>query len=275
MSQAQAPSLERRVFIVTSAKGGVGKTTVSAALASLLAAHEHRVLAIDLDLSNRCLDLLCGIQDLALYHIRDVAQGTPLSRAVVADPVQQNLFYLTAPMGGYTDRLPKDALCALLHTICSDTAYDRIVIDTPGAFDDVLLCAAAVADEAIVVSTAQQTALRSAQVTGFELAKQGLAKRSLLINCYPKAKPDLQSTAELIQYIDETALQLLGIVPFEKKLGILQNRGLLVTDDIYRKTHFRRAMERVTARLEGEHVPIGAKYRFPTPSDAIYDHREE
>ena len=262
MSTTAACEQTCRVLLVTSAKGGVGKTTVSAVLAALLAKAGYRTLAIDLDLSNRCLDLMCGVQDLALYNVRDAALGVPLARAVVPDPRLAALSYLSAPLGGYLERPDKASLRTLLQKAAESGCYDRIVIDTPGAFDEILLSAADVATEAIVLSTAQEIALRSAAVTAAELERLGVAKRSLIVNCFEGRRLGTAQTAQLIRYIDETALQLLGIIPFDKKLWRLQNRGLLITDPAYRKTRFSRAMEEIVRRAEGEAVPLGIGHRY-------------
>ena len=145
---------------------------------------------------------------------------------------------------------------------CTLGCYDRVVIDTPGAFDEILLSAADIATEAIVLSTAQEIALRSAAVTAAELERLGVAKRSLLVNCFEGHRLGTVQTAQLIRYIDETALQLLGIIPFDKKLWKLQNCGLLITDPAYRKTRFSRAMREIVRRVEGEAVPLSIGHRY-------------
>ena len=113
-----------------------------------------------------------------------------------------------------------------------------------------------------MLSTAQEIALRSAAVTAAELERLGVAKRSLLVNCFEGHRLGTAQTTQLIRYIDETALQLLGIIPFDKKLWRLQNRGLLITDPAYRKTRFSRAMEEILRRAEGEAVPLGIGHRY-------------
>ena len=248
-----------RVYLVTSAKGGVGKTSVAAGLAATFAARGLRTLAIDLDLTNRCLDLICGVEDRVTFHILDILNGTDPERAIFRDTRCENLFYLTAPSGMSLSEEDAAALVRFLKELRTGGAYDVIVIDTPGSVDRTLHCAASAADCALVVSTEQQTAIRAAEMTANLLDADGVPEQRLLVNCFESGRghrEKLEKWTCLVRYIDTTSLRLCGVIPFEHKLWRLQNEGKLLTDRAFAGTALPRIFANVADRLCGHDVPI-------------------
>ena len=137
-------SSKTKVILFTSCKGGVGKSTVCANLAMSVALLGKRVLVIDCDFGNRCMDILLGLSDEALYDIGDVIFGrvTP-ERAVIADRRSKNLFFVPAPYS-FDSRFTAFAFRRAVAEYRDSGRYDFIFIDTPGGVGEPLLLSASV-----------------------------------------------------------------------------------------------------------------------------------
>ncbi|MBQ8578039.1 MAG: P-loop NTPase [Clostridia bacterium] len=258
------------IRVVTSAKGGVGKSTVCTGLGAALAARGKRVLLIDCDTANRSLDLMLGLEDEVLFGMTDVLCGRcEASRAVLAVPgYEDNLFLLPAG-GGDTAVCGRDALKAIVDAFTdgNDTSphFDYIFIDTPGGVREVLLSAAAVSGEALIVSSAQATAVRSAQNTAdLILLDTGLGNARLVINqfmggeCFfshtrvrGRRRKQTAATDTLFSVVDTVALPLLGVVPFDAAVWEVPNAGQLPPS-----SPVTRAFSNMAARLCHRNVPL-------------------
>ena len=151
-------------IVITSGKGGTGKTSITGGVASCLAALGHRVLCIDMDIGLRNLDLTLGLSDRALMDFTDVLCGRcTLERAAVSHPVIQGLFLLTAPVTLPEAPLSEAAMKELIHR--AREGYDYILMDSPAGLGEGFRLACCAADRAVVVSTTDASALRDAQRT--------------------------------------------------------------------------------------------------------------
>ena len=151
-------------IVITSGKGGTGKTSLTGGVASCLAALGHRVLCIDMDIGLRNLDLTLGLSDRALMDFTDVLSGRcTLERAAVPHPEIQGLFLLTAPVNLPGTPLDEAAMKALLRQ--AREQYDYILMDSPAGLGEGFRLACCGADRAVVVSTTDASALRDAQRT--------------------------------------------------------------------------------------------------------------
>ena len=151
-------------IVITSGKGGTGKTSITGGVASCLAALGHRVLCIDMDIGLRNLDLTLGLSDRALMDFTDVLCGRcTLERAAVPHPVIQGLFLLTAPVTLPEAPLSEAAMKELIHR--AREGYDYILMDSPAGLGEGFRLACCAADRAVVVSTTDASALRDAQRT--------------------------------------------------------------------------------------------------------------
>ena len=263
------------VRLITSAKGGVGKSTVCANLGAALAESGRRVLLIDCDIANRCLDLMLGLEDDAIFGIRDVSRGeVSLSDAIYPAPTLQGLHLLA---GSCLSDEDIEAVTAALPEIISGAralGYDHILIDTPGGLHEILFAAAHLADEAIIVSSAQNTAIRSAEQTAQLLEEQGLSRMRLVVNQFmaadvllPTARRTgmsrrkrtraMQNAAlSLIAAVDSVSLSLLGVIPFDAGLWDAQNRGCLIDHPTLTDTYFALAHRNIAKRLGGRSIPL-------------------
>ncbi|MBE6657246.1 MAG: septum site-determining protein MinD [Ruminococcaceae bacterium] len=263
------------VRLITSAKGGVGKSTVCANLGAALAESGQQVLLIDCDVANRCLDLMLGLQDEVLYGIRDVCAGEiALNDAIYASPAIPSLHLLpgsrltTEDISIVTEALPACIAEARTH------GYDHILIDTPGGLHDILFAAADLVGEALIVSSAQTTAIRSAEQTAALLEEHGVTELHLIVNQYMAAaalapkpfrsrrgrKPSKRAMNEavlpLISAVDAVSLTLLGVIPFDAELWDAQNRGYLICHPSLSDTLFAAAHRNIAKRIAGRTVPL-------------------
>lgn len=209
-------------IVITSGKGGTGKTSLTGGISSCLAALGNRVLCVDMDIGLRNLDLTLGMSDRALMDFTDVAAGRcPLEKAAVPHPVIQGLFLLTAPVRVPPGGLPVDGIRALLRRTKQE--YDYVLLDSPAGLGEGFALAASCADRAIVVSTTDASSLRDAQRTVTELTGR-LTHLHLVVNrVQPKLLRRLNATID--DAMDAAGLPLLGVVPEDSNVMLAANRG--------------------------------------------------
>ena len=209
-------------IVVTSGKGGTGKTSLTGGLACCLAALGHRTLCIDMDVGLRNLDLTLGMSDRTLMDFTDVALGRcPLEKAAVTHPVIQGLWLLTAPVTIPPDGLPQAAVRDLVRQ--ARMAYDFVIMDAPAGLGEGFQLSTACADRAIVVCTTDASALRDAQRTVGELTGR-MEHIHLVVNrVQPKLLRRLHTTID--DAMDTAGLPLLGVVPEDANVMLAANRG--------------------------------------------------
>jgi len=246
--------------MVTSCKGGVGKSTVSANLGLALAKSGKRVLLCDCDYNIHCLDLIMGLQDSIVFHAADVVAGrTNLGNAIVKYPQTEGLYLLAAPEDGGAEITP-DGFRILIETAKELLHPDYIFLDTPGDLGKSFQYAASVSTGALVITTNQPTAIRAAEKTAAELYDRGVDPR-LIINYFDLS--DLRSYSKedrssIVQIIDQTYTRLIGVIPFHYYLGRAQEKGSLydsLRGDIVA------AFENIANRMEGKEVPLFHGFR--------------
>ena len=151
-----------QICVVTSGKGGAGKSTVTAGLGYALSRHSGRVLLIDADAGLRSLDLMLGVSGNTMYDMSDVFSGNcELVRAIYPSPVFKNVFVLPAPLR-LEEMCSPDEMRALCRSLAS--FYDQVIIDCPAGLGPGFETAIAAADRALVVSTPDMVCARDAQI---------------------------------------------------------------------------------------------------------------
>lgn len=241
--------LVTKVILFTSCKGGVGKSTVCANLAMAVANRGKRVLLIDCDFGNRCLDLVAGLSDEVVYDISDVAFGRiPCERAIVQDRRSENLYFLAAPYS-FDNRMNTFAFRSAVRKLIAMESFDFIFIDTPGGIGEPLLFAASVADTAYIIVEPTRAAIRAAERTSEFLSQKGVGKRRLIVNklsggSVSKAKKDI------ISIIDSTSVKLHGVIPYDPELISAGNQGILVNEML--SFNVTNAFDNLAARTLGE-----------------------
>lgn len=240
-----------QAIVITSGKGGTGKTSLTGGVASCLAALGRTVLCLDADIGLRNLDISLGLSDRALMDFTDVIEGRcSLSAAAVKHPQLPKLSLLTAPVRLSPDSISMEEMRTLIREIREQ--YDYCFIDSPAGLGTGFRLAACGADRAIVVSTTDTSALRDAQRTVTEL-KGTLSRIHLVVN---RVKPRLlrQLKTTIDDAMDTAGLPLLGVVPEDVAVTVSANRGIPVI--LAERKGAAQAYLNIARRLEGQRVPM-------------------
>lgn len=202
-----------RKIVIASGKGGVGKTTVTVALAKALTAMDNKVLVIDCD-RLRSVDLLVGITESLVYDFGDVIFGRCEPQQAVYE--SDSLSIISCPLS--YNNINRDDMKRLVAFYDSD--YDFILFDAPAGIDLGLGLACAAADSGIVVSTPDLVCVRSACTVAREMEKMGVGQSRLIINRADKKDIVKGRLLNVDKVIDSTQVQLIGVVPEDEKLRL-------------------------------------------------------
>ncbi len=235
--------------MITSGKGGTGKTSLTAGVASCLAALGKRVLCIDLDIGLRNLDIALGLSDRAVMDFSDVMERRcPLLSAAVEHPDIRGLYLLTAPL-----TLPQpdvEKFCTLVEEACD--CFDFVFMDSPAGLGDGFQLAMAAAHRAVLVSATDPAALRDAQRTVGELVSKVEELHLVMNRVQPRLMGKLRTS---IDYAMDTAgLPLLGVVPEDQSVTIASMSGVPLVLLTYKGAA--PAYLNIAKRLMGQRVPL-------------------
>lgn len=239
------------VIVLTSGKGGTGKTALTAGLSVALAGLGQSVLCIDCDIGLRNLDISLGMTDVVLMDFADVMAGRcSLELAVVPHPVIRGLSLLTAPMSlPCHGQLEPAAFKTLLDT--ARAQYDYILIDSPAGLGIGFQLAVCSADEAIVVSTGDAASLRDAQRVLMELSSVPVIR--LVVNRVQR-KLLRRLCATIDDLMDALGLPLLGLVPEDPQVILAASCGRALPQTDPRGAAV--AYGNIAKRLTGRRVPL-------------------
>ncbi len=241
------------VILFTSCKGGVGKSTVCANLAMTLAEMGKKILLVDCDFGNRCLDILLGLSDRTVYDIGDAALGRIAPEdAVISDKRSPNLFFVSAPCG-FDTNMTKSSFRRTINTYVESGKYDFVFIDTPGGVGEPLMFAASVADTAYIIVSPFRAAIRAAERTALFLRERGLKRVRLIINKLTGGSAK-KAKREIISIIDETSVKLIGAVPYDPELIYAGDAGKLVDEML--SFNVTNAFTNIAKRTLGENPPL-------------------
>lgn len=236
-------------IMVTSGKGGTGKTSLTAGVASCLAALGHRVLCVDLDIGLRNLDIALGMTDRAVMDFTDVMdRRCSLLTGAAAQPQIRGLFLLTAPLRA--EGLDE----ARFRQVIQDAreSFDYIFLDSPAGLGEGFQLAMAAADRAIVVSATEPAALRDAQRAVSELSRRVGELHLVMNRVEPKLMRHLHTTID--EAMDTAGLPLLGVVPEDPTVLIAAAKGLPIV--LCARKGAARAYLNIAKRLLGQRVPL-------------------
>lgn len=225
MVQENKVQLESRVIVITSGKGGVGKTTAVANIGISVARLGYRVVLIDADIGLRNLDLLLGLENRVLYTAMEVLDGKcRLDQALIRDKRWKNLALLPISKNRQRYNVDRQGITALVKSL-QELGYQYIVIDCPAGIDVGFINAIITADEAIVVTTPEITAIRDAdRVTGL-LEANNIFNVKLLLNRVRIEiiqRNDIMSVDDVQEIL---GIPLLGAVPEDSNVIVATNRG--------------------------------------------------
>ena len=222
-----------RIIVVTSGKGGVGKTTTSASFASGLALAGHKTAVIDFDVGLRNLDLIMGCERRVVYDLINVIQGEAnLNQALIKDKQCDNLFVLAASQTRDKDALTKEGVEKVLTDLAA-MGFEYIVCDSPAGIETGALMAMHFADEALVVTNPEVSSVRdSDRILGMLASKTRRAiegkeaiKEHLLITRYNPSRVDQGQMLSLEDIQDILRIPLIGVIPESESVLQASNQG--------------------------------------------------
>ena len=243
-----------RVIVITSGKGGVGKTTTNANIGTALAKAGKKVVMIDTDLGLRNLDLLLGLENRIVYTIVDVVEERcKLKQALVKDKKNPNLCLLAAAQTRDKTAVTEEQLKDICEKLKKD--FDFILVDCPAGIEQGFQNAVAGASEAIVVTTPEMSAVRDAdRIIGLLEAKEEIKSYKLLLN---RVRPNLIKSNDMMSVDDVVEIlsaDLVGIIPEDTGIITSTNKGEPIVND--EKSLAGQAYNNVARRIIGEDVPF-------------------
>ncbi len=225
-----------RVIVVTSGKGGVGKTTTSAAFAAALAIRGYKTVVIDFDVGLRNLDLVMGCERRVVYDLLNVIHGEgALNQALIKDKRNEKLFILPASQTRDKDALTLDGVERVINTLKKDFEY--IICDSPAGIEKGAITAMYFADDALIVTNPEISSVRdSDRIIGMLASKTRRAekdltpvKEHLIIARYDPTRVDRGDMLSAQDINDILAIPFLGVVPESKAVLAASNSGVPIT----------------------------------------------
>ena len=242
-----------RIITITSGKGGVGKTTATANISVALAELGKKVTCIDSDIGLRNLDVVLGLENRIVYDLVDVIEGhCRVNQAMIRDKRFENLFLIPAAQTRDKNSVTPAEMIDLCESI--RPAMDFILIDSPAGIEGGFKNAIAPADEAIVITNPDVSAVRDAdRIIGLiEAAEKGPAR--LILN---RINPDMIKRGDMMEagdVLELLAIKLLGVIPEDENVLVSTNKGQPVV--LNPKSRAGQAFRNVALRLTGEEVPF-------------------
>lgn len=241
------------VLVITSGKGGVGKTTATANIGTGLALLGKKVVMVDTDIGLRNLDVVLGLENRIVYDIVDVVRGNcRLKQALIKDKRFEGLFLLPAAQTKDKTAVSEEQMIKLSADL--KQKFDFVVIDCPAGIEQGFKNAIAGADKAIVVTTPEISAVRDADRIIGLLEAAGLNDPKLVVN---RIRPQMVKKGDMMSIedmIDILAVDILGIVPDDEAIVVSTNRGEPVVLD--NTSLSGEAFRNITKRILGEEVPL-------------------
>ncbi|PIC63863.1 septum site-determining protein MinD [Sporosarcina sp. P13] len=242
-------------IVITSGKGGVGKTTTSANLGTALALQGKKVCLIDTDIGLRNLDVILGLENRIIYDLVDVVEGRcKVHQALVKDKrFEDRLFLLPAAQTTDKSAVNPEQMKKLVLEMKMD--YDYVLIDCPAGIEQGYKNAIAGADRAIVVTTPEISAVRDAdRIIGLLEAEEGIEPPKLIINRIREGMMESGETLDINEITTHLSIDLLGIVMDDRNVISSSNKGEPVVMD---PTHPAAIGYRnIARRILGESVPL-------------------
>lgn len=240
-------------IVITSGKGGVGKTTTSANIGTGLAILGKSVVIIDADIGLRNLDVVMGLENRIVYDIVDVVEGNcRLKQGLIRDKRYEKLYLLPAAQTRDKSAVKPEQMKALVDDLKKD--HDYIIIDSPAGIEQGFQYSIAGADLALIVTTPEISAVRDADRVIGILESTGLNDPKLIIN---RIRPDMVKRGDMMNredIEDILAIDLIGIVPDDEEIVISTNKGEPAV--IERRSLAGNAYMNIAKRITGEEVEL-------------------
>ena len=239
------------LIAILSGKGGTGKTSVCAGLATALADQGRKVLCIDCDIGLRNLDISLGMADVGALSFLDVCSGGYGLDQATRHPFYETLFFLTAPMNCPAEKVDQTAFSQMLRDCRAQ--FDYVFLDAPAGIDEGFRLAAKFADRILLVTGPDPAAIRDAGRAGDLLELMGKDRVRLIVNrISKKIASNLDLTVDDI--MDRAGLPLMGVVPEDGNVVLAAAYGRPLLKITHRGAAA--ACKRIAKRIQGLYVPI-------------------
>jgi septum site-determining protein MinD len=253
-----------RRIVVTSGKGGVGKTTTTANVGAALARRGERVVLVDADIGLRNLDLVLGVEKRIVFDLVEVVEGRcQLRQALIRDKRLETLSILPAAQTRDKESVSEEQMARVISDLAAFSDY--VLIDCPAGIEHGFRNAIAGAQEAIVVTTPEVSAIRDADRVIGKLGERAMPMR-LIVN---RVRPEMVKTGDMMSVDDVCEIlsaELLGIVPDAEEIIDTTNRGEPIVLDS--TTRLSTIYDKIARRLKGELIPFT---RFEPAPTGIFD----
>jgi septum site-determining protein MinD len=242
-----------RVIVVTSGKGGVGKTTATASIAAALAMLGNKVVAIDGDVGLRNLDVVMGLENRIVYTLVDALEGNcRLNQTLIRDKRVENLCMIPTAQSKTKDAVTYDQMV----DVCTELrkSFDYVLIDSPAGIEAGFRNAAAGADEALVITTPEVSAVRDADRIIGLLESMGKSPIFLIVN---RIRPQMVKKGEMLgvsDVLDILQIGLIGMVPDDESVVKSANEGKPLT--LGEESKAATAFKNIAARVAGKDIPF-------------------
>jgi septum site-determining protein MinD len=244
--------LSARKIVVTSGKGGVGKTTTTANLGAALAKRGKRVILVDADIGLRNLDLVLGLEKRIVFDLVEVVEGRcQLRQALIKDKRFESLSILPAAQTRDKDAITEEQFAALMDQAAE--MADFVFIDCPAGIEGGFRNAIAGAGEAIIVTTPEVSAIRDADRVIGKVTEKGLPVR-LIVN---RLRPEMVRSGDMLSVDDVCEIlsaELLGVVPDDEEVIDTTNKGEPIV--LNEQNRLSVVYDKIARRLEGELIPF-------------------
>lgn len=240
-------------IVVTSGKGGVGKTTTSANIGTGLAMTGSSVVIVDADIGLRNLDVVLGLENRIVYDIVDVVEeNCRLKQALIRDKRYETLYILPAAQTKDKTAIQPEQMLKLVTDLKNE--FDYVIMDSPAGIEQGFKNSIEGADMAIIVTTPEISAVRDADRVIGLLESKGIHNPRLVINRIRQEMVKRGDMMDMDDIIDILAIDILGIVPDDESIVISTNKGEpIVTDS---EALAGKAFNNITRRILGEEVPL-------------------
>ncbi len=246
--------LNAQAIVVTSGKGGVGKTTTTANVGAALAKEGEKVVVLDTDVGLRNLDVVMGLEGRVVYDLIDVFEGRcKLKQAIIRDKRVESLHLIAASQTNDKSALDETRMQETVQML-KDEGFDRIIIDSPAGIESGFQTAASAAEGALVVVNPEVSSVRDADRIIGLLEARGIEEVRLIIN---RLRPEMVKRGDMLEVDDVLEIlgvKLIGIVPEDEKILVSTNMGSPASLDEGNKAggEFRN----IAKRVRGEDLPF-------------------
>ena len=241
------------VVVITSGKGGVGKTTTTANLGVALSLHGKSSVLIDTDIGLRNLDVVLGLENRIVYDLVDVVEGNcRIKQALIRDKRFKDMYLLPAAQTRDKSAVKPEQMVKLCDELSRE--FDYILIDCPAGIEQGFKNAIAGADRALIVTTPEVSAVRDADRIIGLLEANDISDMKLIVN---RIRMDMVKRGDMLgisDVVELLAIDLVGVVPDDERIQITTNRGEPASSDV--KSLAGQAYKNIAQRLMGEDVPI-------------------